>query len=182
MPWLHDPRRGVPKRARKKCCTSLTICPFRTPSLLRLVLERRQNRARYKAQPTAQQKACHSELVEESALEVTAPASAIELLTRWDEPQVPRELRPQVQILRLRFAPLRMTRYFCFAKDKYLPRTSLVLCGCRRIIATRWRDCHVASLLAMTLKFSAAHVVPCSSQRHYNFLSLRRTVLLAMTL
>jgi hypothetical protein len=77
--------------------------------------------------PTAEKKACHSELVEESALEVTAPASAHEFTTRWNELLVPRELRPQVQILRLRFAPLRMTLFkriaplrmtlsFCVAK------------------------------------------------------------------
>jgi hypothetical protein len=36
--------------------------------------------------PTAEKKACHSELVEESALEVTAPASAYEFPTRWSEP------------------------------------------------------------------------------------------------
>jgi hypothetical protein len=60
-------------------------------------------------------KACHSELVEESALEVTAHASACEFPTRWKRTQVPRELRPQVQILRLRgcAAPLRMTLFLC---------------------------------------------------------------------
>jgi hypothetical protein len=79
-----------------------------------------QGRAWEQSEPTDAKEACHSELVEESALEVTAPASAIEFPTRWNERQVPRELRPQVQILRLRgcAAPLRMTLFLRFAKSE----------------------------------------------------------------
>jgi hypothetical protein len=76
---------------------------------------RRLIRSWHKACLSARQKACHSELAEESALGHAAPASAYEFPTRWNEPSVPRELQPQVQILRLRFAPLRMTLFLRFA-------------------------------------------------------------------